>query len=101
MPAKLHLSPNEHAQSHENVLRPESLTLRELLTGIATISPVSPAEAERKISEIAYNSRNAKHGSAFFAIRGETTNGNLFVFDAAARGVTAIVSEMPRPGNVQ
>jgi UDP-N-acetylmuramoyl-L-alanyl-D-glutamate--2,6-diaminopimelate ligase len=101
MPAKLHVAPNEHAQSHENVLRPESLTLRELLTGIATIFPVSPAEGERKISEIAYNSRNAKHGSAFFAIRGETTNGNLFVFDAAARGVTAIVSEMPRPGNVQ
>src|SRR5882724_9868584 len=101
MPAKLHLAPNENVHSQENVVRPERLTLRELLAGIATTSPISPAEAERKISEIAYNSRNVKHGSAFFAIRGEATDGNLFVFDAAARGATAIISEMPRPSTAQ
>ncbi len=97
MPAKTHLEPNVSAQSHETTLRPESLTLRELLAGIPTTLPISSAEAERKITEVAYNSRQVKQGSAFFAIRGEATDGNLFVFDAAARGATAIVSELPRP----
>jgi UDP-N-acetylmuramoyl-L-alanyl-D-glutamate--2,6-diaminopimelate ligase len=97
MPAKTHLEPNVSAQSHEPLLRQESLTLRELLAGISTTSPVSSVEAERKITEVAYNSRQVKQGSAFFAIRGETTDGNLFVFDAAARGATAIISELPRP----
>src|ERR1039458_3407373 len=83
MPAKTHLEPNASAQSQENILRPEGLTLRELMSGISTTSPVSPAEAERKITEITYNSRQVKQGSAFFAIRGEATDGNLYVFDAA------------------
>jgi UDP-N-acetylmuramoyl-L-alanyl-D-glutamate--2,6-diaminopimelate ligase len=97
MPAKTQLGPNIDTQSHGTSVRPESLTLRELLSGIPTTLPISSSEAERKISEIAYNSRQVKEGSAFFAIRGETTNGNLFVFDAAARGATAIISELPRP----
>jgi UDP-N-acetylmuramoyl-L-alanyl-D-glutamate--2,6-diaminopimelate ligase len=101
MPAKTHLEPNASAQSQENILRPEGLTLRELMSGISTTSPVSPAEAERKITEIAYNSRQVKQGSAFFAIRGEATDGNLYVFDAAARGATAIVSELPRPNGAE
>lgn len=97
MLAKTHLEPNVSAQSNETTLRPESLTVRELLSGISTTSPISPAEAERKITGVAYNSRQVTQGSAFFAIRGETTDGNLFVFDAAARGATAIISELARP----
>jgi UDP-N-acetylmuramoyl-L-alanyl-D-glutamate--2,6-diaminopimelate ligase len=97
MAAKTDLEPNMSEQSHETTVRPESLTLRELLAGIPTTAPISSAEAERKISEIAYNSRQVKLGSAFFAIRGEATDGNLFAFDAAARGATAIISELPRP----
>ncbi len=85
------------AQSNENISRPESLTLRELLSGISTTAPISSSEAERKITGIAYNSRQVMPGCAFFAIRGEATDGNLYVFDAAARGATAIVSELPRP----
>ena len=101
MPAKIHLDPNVSVQSNETMPRPESLTVRELLSGIHTTAPVSPAEAERKITEVAYNSRLVKPGSAFFAIRGETTDGNLFVFDAAARGATAIISELPRPTSAE
>jgi UDP-N-acetylmuramoyl-L-alanyl-D-glutamate--2,6-diaminopimelate ligase len=97
MPAKIHLEPNMSAQSNEGISRPESLTLRELLSGVSTTAPISSAEAERKITGIAYNSRQVTQGSAFFAIRGEATDGNLYVFDAAARGATAIVSELPRP----
>jgi len=97
MPAKTHIEPNDSAQSQGDAARPESLTLRELLAGISTTSAISSAEAERKITGIAYNSRQVAQGSAFFAIRGEATDGNLYVFDAAARGATAIISELPRP----
>jgi UDP-N-acetylmuramoyl-L-alanyl-D-glutamate--2,6-diaminopimelate ligase len=101
MLAKTQPGPNVDAESHETSVRPESLTLRELLSGIHTTLPITPSEAERKISEIAYNSRQVKQGSAFFAIRGETTDGNLFVFDAAARGATGIISELPRPSSAE
>ena len=97
MLANTHLEPNASAQGQEASARPESLTVRELLAGISTTAPISSAEAERKISGIAYNSRQVEQGSAFFAIRGEATDGNLYVFDAAARGATAIISELPRP----
>jgi UDP-N-acetylmuramoyl-L-alanyl-D-glutamate--2,6-diaminopimelate ligase len=101
MPAKTHLEPNASAQSQGDAARPESLTLRELLAGISTTAPISSAEAERKITGVAYNSRQVTQGSAFFAIRGEATDGSLYVFDAAARGATAIVSELPRPTSAE
>nr|HEV7952660.1 UDP-N-acetylmuramoyl-L-alanyl-D-glutamate--2,6-diaminopimelate ligase [Candidatus Acidoferrales bacterium] len=97
MLANAHLEPDTSAKSQDAAARPESLTVRELLAGISTSAPISSAEAERKISGIAYNSKQVTQGSAFFAIRGEATDGNLYVFDAAARGATAIISELPRP----
>ncbi|HEY4839363.1 MAG TPA: Mur ligase family protein, partial [Candidatus Acidoferrales bacterium] len=97
MLANAHLEPNASAHTRDDAARPESLTVRELLAGISTTAPISSAEAERKVSGISYNSRQVTQGSAFFAIRGEATDGNLYVFDAAARGATAIISELPRP----
>jgi UDP-N-acetylmuramoyl-L-alanyl-D-glutamate--2,6-diaminopimelate ligase len=101
MPTKTNFAPNVSAQSQGDAARPGSLTLRELLAGIPTTSPISFAEAERKISGVAYNSRQMTPGSAFFAIRGEATDGNLYVFDAATRGATAIISELPRPSSAE
>jgi UDP-N-acetylmuramoyl-L-alanyl-D-glutamate--2,6-diaminopimelate ligase len=101
MPTKINLEPNAAAQSQEGAARPEGLTLRELLAGIPITSPISSVEAERKITGVAYSSRQIAQGSAFFAIRGEATDGNLYVFDAAARGATAIISELPRPTSAE
>jgi UDP-N-acetylmuramoyl-L-alanyl-D-glutamate--2,6-diaminopimelate ligase len=75
------------------------MKLRDLISGVATTQPVSAAGGalDREITGVAYSSKQVAPGSAFFAIRGETTDGNLFVFDAVARGATAIISELPRP----
>jgi UDP-N-acetylmuramoyl-L-alanyl-D-glutamate--2,6-diaminopimelate ligase len=65
---------------------------------LSDISPVqSSGNTEIEVVALAYNSRQVTPASAFFAIRGEKTDGNLFVFDAIERGASAIVSEMPRP----
>jgi UDP-N-acetylmuramoyl-L-alanyl-D-glutamate--2,6-diaminopimelate ligase len=76
-----------------------SMKLRELISGVATAQPNSFKEnqLDREITSIAYSSKQVTPGSAFFAIRGESTDGNLFVYDAVGRGAAAIVSELPRP----
>ena len=45
------------------------------------------------ISALAYDSRQVRPGTLFFAIRGEKTDGNKFLADAVERGAVAIVSE--------
>jgi UDP-N-acetylmuramoyl-L-alanyl-D-glutamate--2,6-diaminopimelate ligase len=71
------------------------MKLRELVAGAGMQAALASAEAD--ISSVVYDSRQAKHGSLFVAIRGEKTDGNRFIGAAIERGATAIVSEMPRP----
>ncbi len=73
------------------------MKLRDLLVGVNPTQPIRNAEVE--ITSPAYDSRQAGPGSFFFAIRGEKTDGNRFVFDAIERGARAIASELPRPWN--
>ena len=73
------------------------MKLRELLAGAQAALPPEAAEAE--ISSLAYSSAKVTSGAAFFAIRGEKTDGNLYAFDAISRGASAVISEMPRPWN--
>lgn len=100
MPAKLHAEPKSSEHSHDASSPSIRLNLEALLAGIPTTSPGSLAsrDAQRPVSGVAYNSRQVTPGAAFFAIKGESTDGNLFVFDAVKRGATVIVSELPRPG---
>ncbi len=51
------------------------------------------AHEDLEIIEIAYDSRRVQPGTLFVAIRGEKTDGNQFVAEAAARGAIAIASE--------
>jgi UDP-N-acetylmuramoyl-L-alanyl-D-glutamate--2,6-diaminopimelate ligase len=97
VPAKIHSEPNTAAHPEDTVVRPKAISLRDLFTGISTAGPLSSTDDEREVSAVAYNSREVVPGSAFFAIRGEATDGNLYVFDAIQRGATAIVSELGRP----
>jgi UDP-N-acetylmuramoyl-L-alanyl-D-glutamate--2,6-diaminopimelate ligase len=71
------------------------MLLRELLAGIegAAVS----GDAGVRVSSLAYDSREAGGGTAFVALRGEKADGHRFVFDVAARGAAAVVSELPRP----
>src|SRR5579863_816459 len=73
-----------------------SVRLAKLLRGVDTRAAV--AQGDLEISEIAYDSRLVKPGTLFVAIRGEKTDGNKFVPDAAARGAVAILSEQANPG---
>jgi UDP-N-acetylmuramoyl-L-alanyl-D-glutamate--2,6-diaminopimelate ligase len=52
------------------------------------------------IAGMDYDSRRVKPGWCFVAIRGETTDGNLYVDQALAAGAVAVVSDSlpPRPG---
>jgi UDP-N-acetylmuramoyl-L-alanyl-D-glutamate--2,6-diaminopimelate ligase len=51
----------------------------------------------QEITSLAYDSRRAKPGSLFFAIRGEKADGYDFVGQALAAGAVALVSERPAP----
>src|SRR5579862_103519 len=99
MPTKAHADPSLSANSQAAILNQRGMKLTDLLAGISTAQPLSVINgaAEREVSGIAYNSRKVIPESAFFAIRGETTDGNLFIQDAIARGAMAIISELPRP----
>jgi UDP-N-acetylmuramoyl-L-alanyl-D-glutamate--2,6-diaminopimelate ligase len=73
------------------------MKLGELLAGAGVVE--APANAGIEVSSVAYNSREAARGGLFVAIRGETTDGNRFIFDAIEKGARAIVSELaPPPG---
>ena len=53
-----------------------------------------------EVRGLAYDSRNVATGTLFFAIRGEHTDGHLFLSDAVAAGALAVAveHEMPDPG---
>jgi UDP-N-acetylmuramoyl-L-alanyl-D-glutamate--2,6-diaminopimelate ligase len=77
------------------------MRLVRLLRGLDAVDQKTvAAQSDLEIQEIAYDSRKAKPGTLFVAIRGEKTDGNLFVSDAVARGAIAVVSEQPRAETV-
>jgi len=74
------------------------MKLRDLLAGIENVSSEKYADAE--ISSVAYDSRKAGPGALFVAIRGEKTDGNLFVREAISRGARVILSEQRAPAEL-
>jgi len=77
------------------ILVTRSMKLSQLLEGIELKRPL--IDGERDIAAPCYDSRRVAAGAAFFAIRGEATDGNRFVDAAVDRGAVAIISEMPQP----
>jgi UDP-N-acetylmuramoyl-L-alanyl-D-glutamate--2,6-diaminopimelate ligase len=75
-----------------------ALRLAKLLRGIDI--KVAVAHGDQEIQEIAYDSRKARPGTLFVAIRGEKTDGNNFISDAVSRGAVAIASEQASPPSV-
>ena len=57
-------------------------------------------QGDPPIAGLDYDSRRVKPGWCFVAIKGETTDGNLYIDKALAAGAVAIVSDSlpPRPG---
>ncbi len=76
-----------------------AMKLKDLLAGILPTKSASfkDGELDREVASVAYSSKQVTPGAVFFAIRGESTDGNLFAIDAITRGAAAIISELPRP----
>jgi len=60
-----------------------------LLDGIAKV----PANAARDVLDLTLDSRQARSGSLFFALRGRTVHGVAFAAEAAARGASVVLWE--------
>lgn len=77
------------------------MTFGDLIRGARTITVPGLAEAggvaDRRVSSIAYDSREVVGGSVFVALRGAKADGARFAADAAKRGAIAVVSEGPAP----
>lgn len=84
----------EQSDTARPVAARETVRLAKLLRGIDSGGAGTFGDLE--IAEIAYDSRRVKPGTLFVAIRGEKTDGNKFVADAAARGAVAVISEEAR-----
>ncbi len=80
-------------QPNYNSLRVNFLTL---LDGAEYIAQ----QGDPTIAGLDYDSRRVKLGWCFVAIKGETTDGNLYIDKALAAGAVAVVSDSlpPRPG---
>ena len=81
------------------------MTLGTLLHAFADRSgiPVPPLEAaaETPVSSISYDSRKARPGSVFVALRGLHADGTAFAREAITRGAVAALSESAAPADVR
>ena len=63
-------------------------------TGVA-VPAIDPAAEPASVSGITYDSRQARAGSVFVALKGLQADGTRFTRDAAARGAIAVFAETP------
>jgi UDP-N-acetylmuramoyl-L-alanyl-D-glutamate--2,6-diaminopimelate ligase len=71
------------------------MKLGELFRGLPVLQ--MGADAESEVLSLAYNSREVRPGSLFFAIQGEKADGHLYIPQAFERGAVAVVSDRPAP----
>jgi UDP-N-acetylmuramoyl-L-alanyl-D-glutamate--2,6-diaminopimelate ligase len=81
------------------------MTLADLLAALREPTganpPLDASSAARAVKAIVYDSRRAAPGTLFAALRGEKTDGTAFATQALSRGAIAVVSESPKPADVQ
>jgi len=102
MPVKTRVSTQPAADLKPAAARPilvsQGMTLHDLLVGAPVTQPVGNPDSE--ITDVAFDSRRVRAGSLFVALRGEKTDGNRFISDAASRGAVAVASELPRASDL-
>ena len=81
------------------------MNLSELLRLVSDRPPFDAAAVrvrggERAVTGVVYDSRQAGPGAVFVALRGLHADGTTFARDAVGRGAAAIVSEAPKPADV-
>jgi UDP-N-acetylmuramoyl-L-alanyl-D-glutamate--2,6-diaminopimelate ligase len=67
------------------------ISLMWLLDGIVTL----PAATDARVADLTLDSREARAGSLFFALRGGRSHGLKFAVDAAARGASVVLWDPP------
>lgn len=74
------------------------MKLSELLRDIRVVSLAAAADPD--ITGLAYSSKKVEPGNIFFALKGQRTDGHDFLPEAVERGAAVIVSERPRPAEI-
>ena len=72
------------------------LTLADVFEALTETRPMGAQQVD--ISSVVVDSRLAKPGSLFVALKGEVSDGHAYIIDALARGATAAIAEA-RAGN--
>ena len=75
------------------------MKLKHVLEGIS--APHFAGNLETEITEISYSSRTVRPGHLFAALRGEKSDGFMYVSDAVQRGAAAVLSERSKPESFQ
>jgi UDP-N-acetylmuramoyl-L-alanyl-D-glutamate--2,6-diaminopimelate ligase len=75
-------------------------TLKQLIHGLE-IFGASGGPLDVHVSDVCYDSRQAKKGSLFVCVPGTRTDGHKFVDDAVSRGAVAIVAQTDMPAGFQ
>ena len=76
--------------------------LRTFADRTGTALPRLDASAEAAaVSAVVYDSRQARSGSVFVALKGERADGTVFARDAVAKGAIAAIAESPAPSDVR
>ena len=65
------------------------------------VPPIAPAQESTGVSGLTYDSRQARAGSVFVALRGLHADGTAFARDAIGRGAIATLSEAAAPADLQ
>ncbi|MGI9035391.1 MAG: UDP-N-acetylmuramoyl-L-alanyl-D-glutamate--2,6-diaminopimelate ligase [Pyrinomonadaceae bacterium] len=76
----------------------QKVTVREVAKSLnAELS----GDAAAKVSDVTHDSRQARAGSLFVAVRGLTLDGHRFIDDVMRRGAAGVISESDAPENFQ
>jgi UDP-N-acetylmuramoyl-L-alanyl-D-glutamate--2,6-diaminopimelate ligase len=67
------------------------MNLESLLQSVPKLQVVGPLN--REITSMCYDSRRVQPGSLFVALKGETTDGSLYISQAMEKGAVAVLSE--------
>ncbi len=67
------------------------MTLEALLQSVPTLQVVGPLN--REITSICYDSRRVQPGSLFVALKGDKTDGSIFISQALEKGAVAVLTE--------
>jgi UDP-N-acetylmuramyl-tripeptide synthetase len=58
-------------------------------------------DAAARVADVTHDSRQARAGSLFVAIRGEKADGNRFASDVSKQGALGVISEIQRPADFE